>query len=305
MSKIVGYVPHGINPNIFRPLMENEPIWKDYQQFKKQFEDTNEINFVVFWNNRNVRRKQPGDVILSFKNFCDKLKPTEAKKCILIMHTALQDENGTDLIAVKKAIAPDYKILFSDQRISETVLNFFYNLADVTLNIASNEGFGISAIESLMAGTPIINNVTGGLQDHLRFEDENGNWINFDSEFQSNHIKKYTKHGIWCTPVYPSNRSLQGSIPTPYIFDDRCDYRDVGNALYEWYLLDRDERKRRGLEGRKWAMSKESGMSSDEMCRRMKICIDKCLETFVPVKKFQLIKVVNEPKILDKSLSIG
>ena len=33
----------------------------------------------------------------------------------------------------------------------------------------SNEGFGLGTCESLMAGTPIIVNVTGGLQDQCGF----------------------------------------------------------------------------------------------------------------------------------------
>jgi hypothetical protein len=32
----------------------------------------------------------------------------------------------------------------------------------------------------MMAGTMIMANVTGGMQDQMRFEDENGNWLNFN-----------------------------------------------------------------------------------------------------------------------------
>ena len=44
-----------------------------------------------------------------------------------------------------------------------------YNIADVTINMASNEGFGLGTCESLMCGTPISVNVTGGLQDQCGF----------------------------------------------------------------------------------------------------------------------------------------
>ena len=50
-------------------------------------------------------------------------------------------------------------------RLDEKEMNILYNVADVTINIASNEGFGLATAESLMAGTPIVVNVTGGLQD--------------------------------------------------------------------------------------------------------------------------------------------
>ena len=49
-----------------------------------------------------------------------------------------------------------------------------YNMADVTINIASNEGFGLGTAESLMAGVPIIVNVTGGLQDQCGFKNKDG-----------------------------------------------------------------------------------------------------------------------------------
>ena len=39
---------------------------------------------------------------------------------------------------------------------------YMYNLADVTMNMASNEGFGLGTCESLMCGTPISVTVTGG-----------------------------------------------------------------------------------------------------------------------------------------------
>ena len=99
------------------------------------------------------------------------------------------------------------------------------------------EGFGLSHAESLMCGTPIINNVTGGLQDGCRFEDENGDWIEFTTDFPSNHDGTYTEHGAWAKPIFPSNRSLQGSPMTPYIFDDRVDFRDLAEAIKYWYIM--------------------------------------------------------------------
>jgi hypothetical protein len=52
-----------------------------------------------------------------------------------------------------------------------------------------------------------------------------GNWIRFDGEFATNHMGRYKLHGSWVKPVFPSNRSLQGSPATPYIFDDRVNLK--------------------------------------------------------------------------------
>lgn len=293
----VQYVPHGINEKVFRPLNETDADWNEFVKFKEDFKKQHDVDFVVFWNNRNIRRKQPGDVILAYKEFCDKLPWDAAGKCVLFMHTQPIDENGTDLIAVKNMVCPDYKIIFSNQPVDPKLMNFYYNLADVTVNIASNEGFGLSGAESLMSGTPIVNNVTGGLQDHCRFEDENGKWIDFTSDFPTNHSGRYKKCGKWAKPVFPTNRSLQGSPTTPYIFDDRCDFVDVANALLEWYNTTAEERKSAGLAAREWVTSDESCMSARKMSERFIECINACLNNWTPRKRFAIYKPTKKQTI--------
>lgn len=300
----VQYVPHGVNEKHFYPINEEHAEWEDYQKLYGDIKTKHGVEFVMFWNNRNIRRKQPGDVILAFKHFCDKLSPEEASKCALLMHTQPVDENGTDLFAVKDAVCPDYKVLFSDKPVDVKVMNMYYNIADVTINIASNEGFGISGVESLMAGTPIINNVTGGLQDHMRFEDEDGKWIEFNTEFPSNHSGRYTKCGSWAKPVFPSNRSLQGSVPTPYIFDDRVDFMEVADAIMYWYSMSPLERATRGLAGRQWVLSEESMMSAKHMSDNFIKHINTCLEKWTPRKRFAMYQVTEKRKIENPGIVI-
>ena len=293
----VQWVPHGINQKKYYPITELHSDWTEYEKFVQNFKTTNNIDFVIFWNNRNIRRKQPGDVILSFKHFCDQLPKEKANRCALLMHTQISDGNGTDLAAVKNAICPDYKVIFSDKAVNTKELNFYYNMSDITVNIASNEGFGLSHAESLMTGTPIVNNVTGGLQDGCRFEDENGDWIEFTTDFPTNHDGTYKKHAKWAKAVFPSNRSLQGSPTTPYIFDDRVDFRDVGIAIKHWYDMSKEERHACGMAGHEWACGNESNYSSKRMGERFIECIDTCLEKWTPRKKFTMYKVGQKAKI--------
>lgn len=292
----IQWVPHGVNAEKFYPMTEESPKWKEYQEFVNHFHKDKEYEFIMFWNNRNIRRKQPGDVILAYKHFCDKLTPEEAAKCVLFMHTQISDPNGTDLMAVKNAICPDYDVIFSDKPVDTYILNFYYNLADVTINIASNEGFGISWCESLHAGTPIINNVTGGLQDGCRFE-SGGKWIEFDTDFPTNHDKTYTHHATWAYPVFPSNRSLQGSPMTPYIFDDRVDFKETADVIYSAWKDGRDVLKQKGTIGNEWVNGTESNMSAKQMCARFIECINTCFEKWTPRKTFTMYKVTPEPKI--------
>jgi glycosyltransferase involved in cell wall biosynthesis len=261
---VTGFVPHGLNHNTFKPLVNTNPL---YKKMLEHYKTKNDVDFLVFWNNRNIRRKQPGDLILAFKHFVDQLPEEQQQRVALLMHTQPIDENGTDLIAVKNVIAPNCKIMFSEAKVTSDELNAMYNIADVVVNIGSNEGWGLSSTEAILSGTPIINNVTGGLQDQCGFEDENGEWIRFDGEFATNHTGKYKKHGTWVKPVFPSNRSLQGSPQTPYIFDDRAQFEDISDAIMYWYSMTEENRAACGFEGRTWALS--NGLTAEQMGNKM------------------------------------
>ena len=287
----VQWVPHGANTNTFFPITPLSDKWLEFTQFQNSFKRTNNVDFIFFWNNRNIRRKAPADLILAYNTFCEGLPKEKAERCALLMHTQASDNNGTDLIAVKNALCPKYKVIFSTSAVDANQLNHMYNMADVTVNIASNEGFGISWCESLHAGTPIINNVTGGLQDGCRFEDDNGDWIEFTTEFPSNHDGTYKKHGTWAYPVYPSNRSIQGSPQTPYIFDDRADFRDVAKGMLYWYEMQEDQRNEYGLAGHEWVNGDESNMSAAGMSKEMQRCIEDCIKYWTPRKKFTTYKI--------------
>lgn len=286
------YIPHGINEKTFFPIREGGELYSELDRFKKNIFKDKEYSFIVFWNSRNIRRKNPGDVILSYKMFCDYIGKDAAKDCALVMHTQPIDENGTDLVAVKDAITdPSYvNIFFSAERIMPEQMNLLYNIADVTMLISSNEGWGLSITESMMAGTMIIANVTGGMQDQLRFE-KDGKWVDFDKKLPSNHRGSVKDCGEWGIPVFPSNLSLAGSVPTPYIFDERCRPEDVAAALKKVYDMPKQERVRRGDEARKWVTSDESMMSARKMCENFIDGADTVINSFVKRSSYDLIKI--------------
>ena len=297
-GKIIEYVPHGINEDFFFPITSEYKNYDKYLEFKKNIFEGKEIDFVVFWNSRNIRRKSPGDVILAYRQFCDMIGQERAKKCALIMHTQAVDQNGTDLLAVRDAMCdPTYvNVFFSQDRLGAEQMNWLYNLADVSMLISSNEGWGLSLTESMMAGTMIIGNVTGGMQDQMRFVDKNNKWYTPSPEVPSNHMRTYERHGQWAVPVFPSNISLVGSVPTPYIFDDRCDFRDVASAIREVYDMSPQEREVRGLAGRDWVLSEEAMMSARNMGRNIIKYINQTFEEFVPRSRYDIIKVQDLPK---------
>jgi hypothetical protein len=166
--------------------------------------------------------------MLAYKMFCDNLPKEEAAKCCLMLHTEVRQDAGTYLIAVKEAFCPEYDVVFSPNKISPEDMCLLYNIADVTINLSSNEGFGLSTAESLMCGTPIIVAVTGCLQDQIGQVQDDGSPIVFDRDFGTNNVGKYKKHGVWAFPCWPVTRCIQGSIPTPYIFDDLTKSQIIG-----------------------------------------------------------------------------
>jgi len=290
-NKVIGYVPHGINHERFFKIDANHEKFKDLLLYKKELFGNKTYKYVVFYNARNIRRKSVPDLIAGYKVFCDNIGPEKSKECILVLHTQVRDENGTDLEAVYDYICDDYvNVMIYDKMLSTEQLNYLYNIADVTCLISSNEGWGLSLTESMMAGTMIIGNVTGGMQDQMRFV-RDGKWMEFDDEFCSNHFGTYKEHGEWVEPVFPNNMSLVGSIPTPYIWDDRCDFRDIAKAIENVYNLNPEEREEKGLKGMEWVRSEESMMTAKAMSDNVIKHMDECFEKFEPRPTLEFIKI--------------
>ena len=285
----VQYVPHGIDESMFFPIEKDD----EYEKYKEDFLNGEKYDFVVFWNSRNIRRKNAPDIILSWRTFLDQLPKEQAKKCLLIMHTDLVDNNGTDLPKVVENFCnPEiHKVKFSTGRIPPQQLNYLYNISDCHMFMTDNEGWGLGLTESLTAGRMIIAPVQGGMQDQMRFEDENGDWINFTTDHPSNADGKYKKCGEWAMPIFPKTRSVKGSPLTPYIFGTQCSIEDASITLMKTYKLGSKEIKKRGLAGRKWVLSKESGFTSKVMGQRFIDNIETCLNKWTPSTKFKLVEV--------------
>ena len=286
----VDYVPHGINSNIYKPT-------EVPQDFRKQLLGDKDYKFVLFWMNRNIKRKQPSDVIWAFKKFVDGLPEEDRDKTCLIMHTAPRDQNGTDLIEVADKIAPGCDIKFSTDRVTQEQLNWLYNLSDCTINIAGNEGFGLVTAESVMAGTPIIVNVTGGLQDQCGFKKKSTKkYFTAEDYKQIGSLHDWRKwkdkvtHGEWVKPVFPRVQTMVGSIPTPYIIDDKVDVYDVTDAIRYWYDIPREERTKKALIGREEFLG-EMGLNHTNMCKTLVDGIETTFKNWKPRKRFNVYKI--------------
>ena len=222
------YLPHAVDGNIFSPMSQS-----DIEEFKRLFfslpESEEDSKFTFFWNNRNARRKQTGSILFWFKDFLDEIGHDKAR---LLMHTDPKDPHGQDMIAIMERIGlTDGQILLSTQKIPPDKLANLYNIADCTLNISDAEGFGLATLESLSCATPIIVNMTGGLQDQIT---DGTQWFGIGIE--------------------PSSKAIIGSQEVPYIYEDRISKEDFINALRTMYEMSDADRSKLGLAGREFTL---------------------------------------------------
>jgi glycosyltransferase involved in cell wall biosynthesis len=212
------YVPHAVNPEFFKKLDDDA-----VQQFRNtHLSDPNKM--VFFWNNRNARRKQSGTLIFWFKEFLDKVGHDKA---CLIMHTEPKDVHGQDLEHIMFELGlKNGEVMLSREKLPPEGMAMMYNMADCTINISDAEGFGLATLESLACETPIIVNMTGGLQEQVTDGD---NWFGFGIE--------------------PCSKAVIGSQEVPYIYEDRISKDDFVNTLTNFYNLTKEERSELGRLG--------------------------------------------------------
>ena len=213
------YIPHAVNEEHFNNEL-NEWGKKD---LRERLLGSVEDRFLVFWNNRNARRKLPGSLLKWFKKFLD----DTGAAATLIMHTDLRDQHGQPLdhLATEFGYTPD-EIIFSTQKMPMENMADLYKAVDVTINISDAEGFGLSTLESLACGTPIIVNMTGGLQEQVT-----------DGE------------NFFGIGIEPCSKAVVGSQEVPYIYEDRVSEEDVVGALTKMYNMSKEDREELGNAG--------------------------------------------------------
>ena len=200
------YLPHAVNNNVFKKSKTKEEI-EHRTKLRKDIIDMSLPEFrdydkkLFFWNNRNARRKQSGTLIYWFKEWLDKVGHDKAT---LLMHTDARDPHGQDLPHIIEHIGANRgQVLISTNKVPPEELAAMYNAADFTINISDAEGFGLATLESLSCGTPIIVNMTGGLQEQVT---DGKNWFGYG--------------------IHPTSKAVIGSLQVPYIYEDRISQED-------------------------------------------------------------------------------
>lgn len=213
-------IPHTVDTGIF----SKKSLDSDLEMRKKMVDDP-EDKIIFFWNNRNARRKQPGSLMFWFNEFLNRVGKDKA---VLVMHTEPKDPNGQDLVKIiEKLNLTNGEIALSTNKLSPQDLAKVYSAVDCTVNISDAEGFGLSTLESLSCETPIIVNMTGGLQEQVT---DGKNWFGIGLE--------------------PASKCVIGSQDVPYIYEDRINGKEFVDALEKFYNMSKQERKELGSQGR-------------------------------------------------------
>jgi len=222
------YIPHAVDGEIFKPVSEEE-----IKQIRiNSLPEKDREKTIFFWNNRNARRKQSGTLIHWFKEWLD--KTDNHTKAQLIMHTDPKDPHGQDLQLIIEHLGLDQhrQVLLSVNKVAPQHLAALYNMCDCTINISDAEGFGLATLESLSCGTPIIVNMTGGLQEQV--------------------IDGFDWFGVG---IYPSSKAIIGSQEVPYIYEDRIKKEHFFSAMDKIMALGKEGRKKMGLKGREHVLN--------------------------------------------------
>ncbi len=214
-------IPHTVDAETYTKLPE-----EDVAKFRSAHMGDDD-KMIFFWNNRNARRKQTTTLLWWFKEFAEEVGED---KVSLLIHTDPKDPVGTDIeLNLRHMGFNDGQIMISAMKYPPDRMALLYNMADCTINISDAEGFGLSTLESLYCGTPIIVNMTGGLQEQVT---DGENWFGIGIE--------------------PASTVVIGSQAVPYINEDRISKEDFLNAMRTFYNMKKEERDAMGEAGRQY-----------------------------------------------------
>lgn len=206
------FVPHTVPNDVYFPFTEDQK-----REAREKWIPNKQDWFVGFWSNRNARRKRPNDLIWAWSKFCNELEKQEGhRNAVLMLHTDPLDQEGPNLLALREHYGLEENVIFSTERVGFEQLNEYYNLADFTINISHSEGFGLSTLESMMTGTPIIAPKTGGqTRQVVDYRDGTENGVALPIEFQT----------------------MVGNQNIPYILEDYTSVDTIVDSIWSLYNI--------------------------------------------------------------------
>ena len=226
----VNYVPHAIPNGIYFPIPKD-----NVTMFKQNLLGSSRMDhFLALYVGRNARRKNPADIICSFKMFVDELEKKHGhRKATLIMHTDPLDQEGPNLHHVIEEFNVRDNVVFSKDRIGFPEMNGLYNIVDVLINASIAEGFGLPLLEAKLCEKPIIATKTGGMTRQV---------VDHETGFE---------FGV---AMEPDLKTIVGNQMTPYIYEDFVTHETIKNSLMKMYEMGPEKRAEVGKKAREHAI---------------------------------------------------
>ena len=162
-SMDVQVVPHGADLETFYPF-ETEGERMDFRHylFGTEGEECDQEEFIITNVNRNQPRKDLPRTVIAFREFVKRYPEVKAR---LYLHCRYNDGAGHNLKELFKKYLPKKhwdKIsfpsveVFGDNGYPVEVLRKIYASADIITSTTLGEGWGMSTVEAMACGTPVV-----------------------------------------------------------------------------------------------------------------------------------------------------
>ena len=255
------YIPHSFPKSIF--FKQNKKVIEENK--KSLFEDrSNDYNFL--WVNRNILRKRPGDLLRAWSLFTEMIKDNKLRSN-LILHTDTTDKAGHNLEEICKMLNVDDSVIFSRNNLTFEELNILHNVSDCCINISFAEGFGLSTLQSLMTGKPIIAPKTGGQTRQV---------LNYNSN---------KENGVALEIDY---KVLNGNQDIHYIYEDFSSVENIANAMFKMYSMSNEEKLKLEKECLKYS---EEEYDYDKTVNLWDKSIEKAIENHKMRKNYKVLEI--------------
>lgn len=198
----ISVISHGVDTSVFRPVNPEEA-----KEFRQAYFGDNASKFIISNINRNQLRKDIPTTVFAFKAYKEKYN----KNSFLYLHMNPEDPQGWHLRTFMEQTGleehTDYTFTppgLIKQPPEPGFLNMIYNASDLYLTTTTGEGFGLTIIEAMAAGCPVV------APNNTSIPEINGP----------------NKERIWTTEKF---------IPYVSAFDNMirsgCDYEDVAQTI--------------------------------------------------------------------------
>jgi len=166
LEKKIRIVPHGVDATMFNPNVQ-----------KQEFTDNDKFTFLFVggWSQGFNDRK---GLDYAFKAFVEEFKSSENVR-FLFKITSIYNHQGYNPITVLNSIPRENQDVACLQSLIQDLgkkseLASVYRCGDVFVFPSKAEGFGMTALEAMACGVPVIANEYGG---HLDFVNNDNGWI--------------------------------------------------------------------------------------------------------------------------------